>query len=206
MPKDRYRSSDHEDDIPYMAPDDPMAVVMRTRHELERAKEQGVFGIMRMRWEAWIEEKLSDPIVRKMRTQEKLLEAHRSGIETQAKLVNQNEVAKRQLEEHRREATDARRGRLLAEAALSPAALESASASSALPQSGPPLRPYLTDAQIEAVARRFVDNAKRDGVYTSFDEAWAVFERESGVALTVPDHTLAEVREKACQLFNGGRW
>ena len=203
MPRDRYQSSDHEDDIPYMAPDDPMAVVMRTRHELEQAKEQGVFGIMRMRWEAWIEEKLADPIVRKMRTQEKLLEAHRSGIETQAKLVNQNEVAKRQLEEHRREAADARRGRLLSEAALSPAALESSSAA-ALPQSGPPLRPYLTDAQIEAVAHRFVDNAKRDGACPSFDEAWAVFERESGVALTVPEHTLGEVREKARQLFNGG--
>ena len=98
MPKDFRKTAPHPD-YPesyqyYLPPDDPLAVAAHTLGELERAEEQGVFGIMHMRFEAWIEERLAEPIIRKMKTRERLLEAHRSGVATQASLVNQSEIAK----------------------------------------------------------------------------------------------------------------
>lgn len=198
-PRADYPESSHN----YLPPDDPLAVAAHTLGELERAKEQGVFGIMRMRFEAWIEERIEEPMLRKMKTREKLLEAHRSGVATQASLVNQSEIAKRELEVHRRASADARRERLLSEAGLvpgiAPAGLPSAGPTPAV---YPPLRPYLSDVQVEALARRFAQQTDPDR--EDFDAAWERFAQASGLS-GFDAHLQGEIRQKARAHFGQGR-
>jgi len=61
----------------------------------------------------------------------------------------------------------------------------------------PPVRPYLTDAQIDAIARRFLSKYP---VGDDFEEAWTVY--SSALESAVPTKARAEIKERAKALLS----
>ena len=184
---------------PYDRPDyvDPLAVAARTLDELEQAKKRGFLGVLRMRWEAFVEEKLAEPMLRKMKTKERLLEGNRALFEKGRELANQAEQAQRETELHRIAYLQTQQQRQMIEGTMSaPYALPASEAAAPAPE--PPLRPYLTDEQITALASRFLQQLPHGA---DFDEHWGRFARQYGAA--VPDQILIEVRRRALNLMGG---
>ena len=148
--------------------------VERLEQELDAARRGGVWGLWRLRYEAWLEERLQHPAIRKMQARQAVLAEQCKTAEAEIRLravVQSGEVgAQRQ----RIEWNEVSRQRLAGELQalglvhLAPAPA-GALASAAVSLAPPPVSPHVTDEQVEALAlRAFVQGAESEEDWDSF--------------------------------------
>lgn len=152
----------------------------RMEAEMEAHRRRGVLGLLRLRYEAWLEGKMQVPAIRKMQSRQALLEEQRKTAEAEIRLkatVQSGEVG---AQRHRIEWNEVNRQRLAGELqslgmiTLSPGQAPAVPTSSA----PPPVSAHVTDEQVEAVALR----GFLQGVET--EEDWLVFKSELGQHLS----------------------
>ena len=147
----------------------------RLEDEMEAARRQGVWGLMRLRYEAWLEERMQGPAVRKLVARQAVLEEQRKTAEAEIRLkatVQSGEVGSQR---HRIEWNEVNRQRLAGELQELGMITLSPGPQAALPASSPaqqPVSAHVTDEQVEAVALR----GFLQGVET--EEDWLVFRGE----------------------------
>jgi len=165
-------------------PDEPSRQIepriARMEAEMEAARRGGFFGLLRLRYEAWLEERMMGPAIRKMQARQAVLEQQCKTAEAEIRLkatVQSGEVGGLR---HRIEWNEVNRQRLAGELhslgmiTLSPGQAPAVPASS----SPPPVAAHVTDEQVEAVALR----GFLQGVETEDD--WRVFKSELGQHLS----------------------
>ena len=176
--------------------------IARMEAEMDEARRRGVMGLMRLRYEAWLEKKMMGPAIAKMQTRQAVLEEQRKTAEAEIRLkvtVQSGEVG---AQRHRIEWNEVNRQRLAGELqalgmiTLSPgpqASLSPAGTSS----SPPPVSTHVTDEQVEAVALR----GFLQGVET--EEDWLVYRSELGQHLA--PYAVEEVGQRLRELWRLNR-
>ena len=176
--------------------------IARMEAEMEVARSRGVLGLMRLRYEAWLEEKMLGPAIAKMQARQALLEEQRKTAEAEIRLkatVQSGEVG---AQRHRIEWNEVNRQRLTGELqalgmiTLSPGPAPTVPASS-LSSSPPPVSTHVTDEQVEAVALR----GFLKGVET--EEDWLVYRAELGQHLS--PYAVEEVGSRLRELWRLNR-
>ena len=181
--------------------------IARMEAEMDAARSRGVFGLMRLRYEAWLEEKMKGPAIAKMQAQQALLEEQRKTAEAEIRLkatVQSGEVG---AQRHRIEWNEVNRQRLAGELqalgmiTLSPgpsASLAPAGSGSTLGSSiSPSVSTHVTDEQVEAVALR----GFLQGVET--EEDWLIYRSELGQHLA--PYAVEEVGQRLRELWRLNR-
>ena len=146
-------------------------VIARMEADMEAARRQGVWGLFRLRYEAWLEERLRGPAVRKMQTRQAVLAEQCKTAEAEIKLratVQSGEVG---AQHHKIEWNEVNRHRLAGE--LQSLGLITLPAGQTL--SGPPVQPplssHLSSEQVEAVALRgFLQGVETEDELSTFKE------------------------------------
>ncbi|WP_395139404.1 hypothetical protein, partial [Armatimonas sp.] len=129
----------------------------RIDEEMDQVRRQGLFGMWRLRWEAWLEEKMKDPAIRKMKARQEILDEQRKTAEAQIRLKSTVQSGDRQVEVGRMEYSQVLWQRLQTDMQQSGIMLPSAPASGTIYEpSEPPVSLHITDEQIEALALRAV--------------------------------------------------
>ena len=176
--------------------------IARMEAEMDNARSRGVLGLLRLRYEAWLEEKMKGPAIAKMQTRQAILEEQRKTADAEIRLkatVQSGEVG---AQRHRIEWNEVNRQRLAGELqalgmiTLSPgqSAITSAIAPSSSP---PPVSAHVTDEQVEAVALR----GFLQGVET--EEDWLVYRSELGQHLS--PYAVEEVGSRLRELWRLNR-
>ncbi len=156
--------------------------IARMEAEMDAARSKGVLGLLRLRYEAWLEGKMQGPAIAKMQARQALLEEQRKTAEAEIRLkvtVQSGEVGGLR---HRIEWNEVNRQRLAGELqsmgmiTLSPGQVPTAPAATS--SAPPPVTAHVTDEQVEAVALR----GFLQGVET--EEDWLVFKSELGQHLS----------------------
>lgn len=190
--------------LPIRSLDTPREIeprIARMEAEMDAARKRGVLGLMRLRYEAWLEEKMKGPAIAKMQARQALLEEQRKTAEAEIRLkvtVQSGEVG---AQRHRIEWNEVNRQRLAGELhalgmiTLSPGSAPAVPASSFA--SSPPVSTHVTDEQVEAVALR----GFLKGVET--EEDWLVYRAELGQHL--PPYTVEEVGSRLRELWRLNR-
>jgi hypothetical protein len=145
--------------------------VARLEAEMETARSRGVLGLMRLRYDAWLEERMKGPAIAKMQARQAVLTEQCKTAEAEIRLratVQSGEVG---AQRHKIEWNEVNRQRLAGELqslgiTLGPTAYP-ASATSVSPVSA-----HVTDEQVEALALR----GFMQGVET--EEDWPPFKEE----------------------------
>ncbi len=152
--------------------------IARMEAEMEAARSRGVWGLMRLRYEAWLEERMQGPAIRKMQARQAVLEQQCKTAEAEIRLkatVQSGEVGNQR---HRIEWNQVNRQRLAGELqSLGLITLSAGPESLGVPISlsappDPPVSPHVTDEQVEAVALR----GFLQGVET--EEDWQAYKGE----------------------------
>ena len=131
--------------------------IARMEAEMDAARSRGVWGLMRLRYEAWLEERMQGPAIRKMQARQAVLEQQCKTAEAEIRLkatVQSGEVGNQR---HKIEWNQINRQRLAGELQSLGLITLSAGPAEAIPLSappGPPVSPHVTDEQVEAVALR----------------------------------------------------
>ena len=170
--------------------------IARMEAEMDLARSRGVLGLLRLRYEAWLEERMKGPAIAKMQARQALLEEQRKTAEAEIRLkatVQSGEVG---AQRHRIEWNEVNRQRLTGElqhlglVTLSPGPAPSLSAP-------PPVSTHYTDEQVEAVALR----GFLQGVET--EEDWLVFKAELSQHLS--PYAVEEVGQRLRELWRLNR-
>jgi len=173
--------------------------IARMEAEMDVARSRGVLGLMRLRYEAWLEGKMQGPAIAKLHARQALLEEQRKTAEAEIRLkatVESGEVGGLR---HRIEWNEVNRQRLAGELqslgmiTLSPGQAPAIPAAS----SPPPVTTHVTDEQVEAVALR----GFLQGVETEDD--WLVFKGELGQHLS--PYAVEEVGSRLRELWRLNR-
>ena len=175
--------------------------IARMEAEMEAARSGGVFGLLRLRYQAWLEERMMGPAIRKMQARQAVLEQQCKTAEAEIRLkatVQSGEVG---AQRHCIEWNEVNRQRLAGElhslgmitssAGSIPLAMPSA------PAGPPPVSPHVTDEQVEAVALR----GFLQGVET--EEDWRVYKGELGQHLS--PYAVEEVGSRLRELWRLNR-
>ena len=152
------------------------AGVARLEAEMEKARSGGILGLLRLRYEAWLEQRMQGPAIAKMQARQAVLSEQCKTAEAEIRLratVQSGEVG---AQRHKIEWNEVNHQRLTGELmslgmialAPAPSAAPVPSASSQLP----PVSSHVTDDQVEAVALR----GFLQGVET--EEDWAAYKGE----------------------------
>jgi len=166
----------------------------RMEAEMDAHRRRGVWGLLRLRYEAWLEGKMQGPAVAKMQARQILLEEQRKTAEAEIRLkatVQSGEVG---FQRHRIEWNEVNRQRLAGELqslgmiTLSPGQV---------PAAPPPVAAHVTDEQVEAVALR----GFLQGVET--EEDWRVYKSELGQHLS--PYAVEEVGSRLRELWRLNR-
>lgn len=177
--------------------------IARMEAEMETARSRGVWGLLRLRYEAWLEERMQGPAIAKMHARQAILEEQRKTAEAEIRLkatVQSGEVgAQRQ----RIEWNEVNRQRLAGELqslgmitlSAGPAAAMPVASPSQLSQ--PPVSAHVTDEQVEAVALR----GFLQGVET--EEDWLVYKDELSRHLS--PYAVEEVGQRLRELWRLNR-
>lgn len=174
--------------------------IARMEAEMDHARSRGVLGLMRLRYEAWLEGKMQGPAIAKMQTRQALLEEQRKTAEAEIRLkatVQSGEVG---AQRHKIEWNEVNRQRLAGELqslgmiTLSPGPGTSFTPS---PSAPPPVSAHVTDEQVEAVALR----GFLQGVET--EEDWLVFKSELSQHLS--PYAVEEVGQRLRELWRLNR-
>ena len=172
--------------------------IARMEAEMDEARSKGVLGLMRLRYEAWLEEKMKGPAIQKMQARQVLLEEQRKTAEAEIRLkatVQSGEVG---AQRHRIEWNEVNRQRLAGELqSLGMITLSPGQAAVAAPSSPPPVSAHVTDEQVEAVALR----GFLQGVET--EEDWLVYRSELGQHLS--PYAVEEVGTRLRELWHLNR-
>lgn len=185
--------------------------VARMEQELEAARCQGLVGLLRLRYEAWLEERMRGPAIQKMQARQAILEEQKKTAEAEIRLratVQSGEVgAQRQKIEWNQVNRQRLAGELqsLGLITLAPAPADGPPAASlpvpSLPVPSrpalPPVAPHVTDEQIEAVALR----GFLQGVET--DEDWEGYKGE--LARHLSPYAVEEVGQRLRDLWRLNR-
>ena len=173
--------------------------VARLEAEMDVHRSRGIFGLLRLRYEAWLEGRMMGPAIAKMQARQALLEEQRKTAEAEIRLkatVQSGEVG---FQRHRIEWNDVNRQRLAGELqslgmiTLSPGQVPTVPASS----SPPPVTVHVTDEQVEAVALR----GFLQGVET--EEDWLVYKAELSQHLS--PYAVEEVGSRLRELWRLNR-
>ena len=171
--------------------------IARMEAEMEAARSRGVLGLMRLRYEAWLEERMKVPAIAKMQARQALLEEQRKTAEAEIRLkatVQSGEVG---AQRHRIEWNEVNRQRLAGELhSLGMITLSPGPAAPA-PSAPPPVSTHVTDEQVEAVALR----GFLQGVET--EEDWLVYRAELGQHLA--PYAVEEVGQRLRELWRLNR-
>ena len=169
---------------------------------MEAHRRRGVLGLLRLRYEAWLEERMQGPAIKKLQARQAVLTEQCKTAEAEIRLkatVQSGEVG---AQRHRIEWNEVNRQRLAGELqalgmiTLSPGSVPSAPASS-LGSSPPPVSTHVTDDQVESVALRGFLN----GVET--EEDWLVYRAELGQHLA--PYAVEEVGSRLRELWRLNR-
>lgn len=174
--------------------------VVEVGRELERAKGKGVFTgyllLWRIRFEAWLEEKVKRQIVRKLSTRKHIAEMQLETVEAETKL--KASLYSEHIEEQQ-QATAlslAKQQRLMTDLATFVSKGE-AVASGVLPSSAEPMvSVHVTDDQIEALALRAVLQLGPDD--GTGDAAWDTYKKE--LFRQLPVNVAKEVERRILEL------
>lgn len=176
--------------------------IARMEAEMDAARRGGFAGLLRLRYEAWLEEKMQGPAIRKMQARQAVLEQQCKTAEAEIRLkatVQSGEVGGLR---HRIEWNEVNRQRLAGELqalgmiTLSPGTAPGVSASS-LSSSPPPVSTHVTDEQVEAVALRgFLKGVEAE-------EDWLVYRAELGQHLS--PYAVEEVGSRLRELWRLNR-
>lgn len=208
-----------QDDAPPPQYRSSYEAVGSTLQELEDIKEQGLFGLMRLRWEAWLADRAAGHIERREKSKQKALEAKQKSVE-QA-VATARAVEAMQIDHDRQivAAVESAQRRMIAEASMNPARFiappprpntyqaSSAETDAEEPLSfgavsdAPPVRPYLHDTQIDAIARHFLNKLP---VGDDFEAAWAVFAASLESAVPAQARVESKARAKHLLGLSGG--
>lgn len=159
--------------------------------DLVAARRQGLFGLLRWRFEAWIEDRMKDATIRKLTVRREVLEAQQKTTEAEIKLSSVVKSGQKDVERHQIEWNQLRRDRLVsdlerystaiaaASGTLPPAAMGAGAAPpSAAGANGAPARPvsvHITDEQIEQLALRTFVNLGPAG---ENEDEWASYKAD----------------------------
>ena len=173
--------------------------IARMEAEMDIARSRGVLGLLRLRYEAWLEGKMQGPAIAKMHARQALLEEQRKTAEAEIRLkatVQSGEVGGLR---HRIEWNEVNRQRLAGELqalgviSLSPGPSPVPSVSASLP----PVTAHVTDEQVEAVALRgFLQGAETE-------EDWLVYKAELSQHLS--PYAVEEVGSRLRELWRLNR-
>jgi len=172
----------------------------RMEAEMDAHRRRGVWGLLRLRYEAWLEGKMQGPAVAKMQARQALLEEQRKTAEAEIRLkatVQSGEVG---FQRHRIEWNEVNRQRLAGELhslGLIPCAAGQAPPASPAPAGPPPVSAHVTDEQVEAVALR----GFLQGVETEDD--WRVYKGELSQHLS--PYAVEEVGSRLRELWRLNR-
>ena len=137
---------------------------------MDAVRKQGVWGLLRLRYEAWLEERMQGPAIQKLRARQAVLEEQRKTAEVEIQLratVQSGEVG---AQRHKIEWNEVNRQRLTSELhslgliTLAPApTAQPATTPASVTSTSPPMTAHVTDEQIEAVALRgFLQGVETD--------------------------------------------
>jgi len=175
--------------------------VARLESEMEAARRGGFLGLLRLRYEAWLEEKMQGPAIRKMQARQAVLEQQCKTAEAEIWLkatVQSGEVG---AQRHRIEWNEVNRQRLAGELqslgmiTLSPGQVPAAPAAAS--SAPPPVSAHVTDEQVEAVALR----GFLQGVET--EEDWLTYRGE--LARHLSPYAVEEVGSRLRELWRLNR-
>ena len=172
--------------------------IARMEAEMEAARSGGVFGLLRLRYHAWLEERMMGPAIRKMQARQAVLEQQCKTAEAEIRLkatVQSGEVG---FQRHRIEWNEVNRQRLAGELhSLGMIPLSNGPVPSASASSTPPVSAHVTDEQVEAVALR----GFLQGVETEDD--WRVYKGELSQHLS--PYAVEEVGSRLRELWRLNR-
>ena len=177
--------------------------IARMEAEMDAARKRGILGLMRLRYEVWLEEKMKGPAIAKMQTRQALLEEQRKTAEAEIRLkatVQSGEVG---AQRHRIEWNEVNRQRLAGELqslgmiTLSPGPTAASTSMAGSSVSAPPVSTHVTDEQVEAVALR----GFLQGVET--EEDWLIYRSELGQHLA--PYAVEEVGQRLRDLWRLNR-
>ena len=178
--------------------------IARMEAEMDAVRKQGVWGLLRLRYEAWLEERMQGPAIQKLRARQAVLEEQRKTAEVEIKLratVQSGEVG---AQRHKIEWNEVNRQRLTSELhslgliTLAPApTAQPATTPASVTSTSPPMTAHVTDEQIEAVALR----GFLQGVET--DEDWQGYKTE--LARHLPPLSVEEVGLRLRELWRLNR-
>lgn len=174
--------------------------IARMEAEMDAARSGGVLGLLRLRYEAWLEERMMGPAIRKMQARQAVLEEQCKTAEAEIRLkatVQSGEVG---FQRHRIEWNEVNRQRLAGE--LHSLGLITYSAgtpapAASLPAGPPPVSTHVTDEQVEAVALR----GFLQGVET--EEDWLTYRGELSRHLS--PYAVEEVGQRLRELWRINR-
>ena len=177
-------------------------LIARMEADMDAARKRGILGLFRLRYDAWLEERMRGPAVRKMQTRQAVLAEQCKTAEAEIKLratVQSGEVG---AQRHKIEWNEVNRHRLAGELQslgliTLPTGQSSLAAPSLSPGSQPPLSTHITSEQVEAVALR----GFLQGVETEDD--WATFKEELGRHLS--PYGVEEVGQRLRELWRVSR-
>ena len=179
--------------------------------EMDKARRGGVLGLMRLRYEAWVEERMVKPAQMKLESKRTILEEQKKTAQAQIELRATIQGGEQRVEKNRmdfegimwqRLAVDIERTGMLLAPAPNQAQLPSASAPyptlepvSVEWQPEPPVQVHTEDEQIETLALRAVMNL---GNGEGSDALYAQCKEE--VRAKLPPHTAREVERRIEEL------
>jgi len=178
-------------------------LIARMEADMEAARRQGMLGVMRLRYEAWLEERMRGPAIQKMQTRQAVLAEQCRTAEAEIRLratVQSGEVG---AQRHKIEWNDVNRHRLAGELqSLGLITLPGGASPLAAPAPmsapvQPPLSAHVTSEQVEAVALR----GFLQGVESEDD--WATFREELGRHLS--PYAVEEVGQRLRELWRLNR-
>jgi len=158
---------------------DPFIVRAEASHDTARS--QGFFGLLRLKQEAYLEEKLTDATISKLKSQQRILEEQRKTVEAGHRLRDAMQNPESSIP-NRNEGFSS-----------SSVTGQSASVRSALP-APTPLRQSVTGEQIEGAALR----ALLEGATT--EEAWAPY--KAALLRHLPPYAVQEVEDRLHELWH----
>lgn len=171
--------------------------LMRIDAEMDMVRRQGFWGMMRLRWEAWLEEQMKDPAIRKMKARQEILEEQRKTAESHIKLKTTIQSGEREVEvgqiQHdqfvfRQLRSDLDSSRMLIPAGESEPTMASSSAG---PSMGSPVVQHISDEEIESLALQTVMVV---GTGEGAEERWREYRDE--IYRQMPPYVAQEVERR----------
>jgi len=180
-------------------PKDASSLATQLARELDHARRQGVFGLLRLRFEAWLEERMKGPILRKMAVRREVMEAQKKTTEAEISLYASVKGGQKDVERHEIEWNRLRGQRLVTDLERLGITFSAGNDSTAAPAgygaagSGPtnlgsgipatpaaaPVSLHLSDEQIEQLALRAVLHLGPMGAEDAASQAeWDEYRKE----------------------------